>query len=67
MPLSPTENAVLALADQGKSYKEISSQLNISVNTVKFHVKNILAKTIGSACLAQAAYLRGGSRIRAAA
>lgn len=65
MPLSPTERAVLSLADQGKSYKQISSELGISVNTVKAHVKHILGKTLGAACLAQAAYLRAGPRIKA--
>lgn len=63
MPLSPTEQKVLALADQGKSYKEISSELDISVNTVNTYVARILAKTLPARCLAQAAFIRGGRRI----
>ncbi|HZQ45482.1 MAG TPA: helix-turn-helix transcriptional regulator [Verrucomicrobiae bacterium] len=64
MPLSPTEQKVLALYDQGKSYKEISSELDISVHTVKTHAERILAKTLAN-CLRHAAYVRGGSRIKA--
>jgi len=62
MPLSPTEQKVLALYDQGKSYKEISRELDISLDTVKTYAKRILVKTLAS-CLRNAAYLHGGQRI----
>jgi DNA-binding NarL/FixJ family response regulator len=67
MPLSPTEQKVLALADAGKSYKEISSELDISINTVNTYVARILAKTLPARCLAHAAFIRGGPRITSAA
>ena len=57
MPLSPKETQVLALADQGKTYKEISVELDISVNTVKTHAQRIIVKTMAT-CLDNAAYLR---------
>lgn len=57
MPLSPQETQVLALADQGKSYKEISAELNISVHTVKTYAQRIILKTMAT-CLDHAAYLR---------
>jgi len=62
MPLSPTEQRVLALYDQGKSYKEISTELDIGVETVRTHAKHILVKTFAT-CLRNAAYIRGGQRI----
>lgn len=42
--LSKREKEVLELFAQGKSYKEISVQLNISIRTVETHKKNIMAK-----------------------
>lgn len=57
MPLSPTESKVLALYDQGKSYKEISCELRISVETVKTYSKRIILKTMAN-CLRHAAYIR---------
>lgn len=57
MPLSPQETQVLALADQGKSYKEISAELHISVHTVKTYAQRIIVKTMAT-CLDNAAYLR---------
>jgi DNA-binding NarL/FixJ family response regulator len=63
LPLSPTEQKVLALADQGKSYKEIAGELDISINTVNTHVARIMAKTFPARCLAHAAFMRGGPRI----
>jgi len=42
--LTQTEQAVLSLLVCGRTYKEVSRELFISVNTVKFHVKNIYAK-----------------------
>ncbi|MDR2462238.1 MAG: response regulator transcription factor [Verrucomicrobiales bacterium] len=42
--LSPREEEVLGLMATGYRYKEIADQLSISVETVRFHVKNICAK-----------------------
>ena len=35
---------------EGKSYDEISCELNIFVNTVKYHIKNALAMLRKSLC-----------------
>lgn len=40
-PLSAKEAEVLELLAAGKSYKTIALLQNISINTVKFHIKNI--------------------------
>ena len=42
--LSAREEAIFKLIVSGKSNKEVANHLNISVNTVKFHVKNIYEK-----------------------
>src|SRR6266700_7677163 len=42
--LSPREQQVLALLASGFIYKEIGEQLNIGVETVRTHVKNICLK-----------------------
>jgi DNA-binding NarL/FixJ family response regulator len=42
--LSPRELEVLALMARGKRNKEIGAELSIAEDTVKMHVKNILAK-----------------------
>lgn len=42
--LSDREYEVLTLMAQGKSNKAISSELDISENTVKFHVANVMIK-----------------------
>jgi DNA-binding NarL/FixJ family response regulator len=42
--LSDREYEVLTLMASGKSNKMISSELNISENTVKFHVANVMIK-----------------------
>lgn len=44
LKLSHRESEIFDLLVSGKSNKEIASELNISVNTVKFHVKNIYEK-----------------------
>lgn len=43
-PLTPREQDVLALVAQGASDQQIAEQLTISINTVKTHMRNILAK-----------------------
>lgn len=43
--LTEREKEVLILLIKGKSYKEISSNLNISIATVKTHISNIYKKT----------------------
>ena len=43
-PLSPRELQVLSLIAQGKSNKEIASQLYLALNTVKRHAYNIYSK-----------------------
>ena len=43
--LSPKEAAITALLAQGKSVKTIAEIQSISLNTVKFHLKNIFQKT----------------------
>lgn len=42
--LTPREVEVLSLVARGRSNREISSDLNISIKTVKTHVTNILSK-----------------------
>jgi DNA-binding NarL/FixJ family response regulator len=42
--LTPREQEVLSLVAQGKADKEIAVELSISVNTVKSHLRNLLAK-----------------------
>jgi DNA-binding NarL/FixJ family response regulator len=43
-PLTPREEEVLQLLAQGKTNKEIASELVITERTVKFHVSSILRK-----------------------
>lgn len=42
--LSTRENEIFELIVSSKSNQEIASQLNISLNTVKFHIKNMYEK-----------------------
>ena len=42
--LSYREREIFDLIASGKSNKEIANEVNISVNTVKFHLKNIYEK-----------------------
>lgn len=42
--LTEREQAVLALVAEGKSNAQIGAALNLSENTVKFHLKNLFAK-----------------------
>lgn len=43
-PLSKQETKVLMLLAEGKSYKSISGTLEVSLDTIKFHIKNIYIK-----------------------
>jgi LuxR family maltose regulon positive regulatory protein len=43
-PLSPRESSVLSLMSRGQSNKQIASELSLSVNTIRWHVSNILSK-----------------------
>lgn len=42
--LSKRENQIVSLLIEGKTYKMISIELNVSENTIKYHVKNIYSK-----------------------
>ncbi len=42
--LTPKESEVLSFLVRGYSYKMIASQLKISIETIRFHVKNMYAK-----------------------
>ena len=42
--LSPKEREVLELLAQGKLYKEVADEMNISINTMKRHAHNIYQK-----------------------
>jgi DNA-binding CsgD family transcriptional regulator len=55
---------VLALRAHGKTYKEIAPELGITINTVNFHVRNILRKT-GSHSSAEATFKLRESAIAA--
>lgn len=43
-PLTPREEEILALLASGCLYKEISERLDISLNTVRTHLKNVYEK-----------------------
>lgn len=43
-PLSERETEVLKLISAGKSNRDIATDLSISENTIRFHIKNILQK-----------------------
>lgn len=55
--LSTREKEVLALFDQGLSYKEIAARLKISIHTVRTHARMVIVKTMALS-LRHAAYLR---------
>ncbi len=44
LPLSKQEEKVLTVLAGGRMYKEIATELNISINTVKKHLKNVYRK-----------------------
>lgn len=56
--LSPQQARVLDCRKIGMTYKEIASDLAISINTVRYHIRVILAKT-GARSSAEAILLVG--------
>jgi len=42
--ITPNENQILLLLKQGLSNKNISNQVGLSVNTIKYHLKKIYKK-----------------------
>ncbi len=47
--LSPREKEILPLLAEGLRYKEIADELNISIETIRTHVRNIYKKlSVGS-------------------
>ena len=42
--LTDKENQVLGFLSEGKTYASIAEDLKVSVNTIKFHVRNIYEK-----------------------
>lgn len=58
-PLSPREQAVLDCLAQGLAYKQIGDQLDISINTIRTHLRHIYEKLhVQSRTEAVAKYLR---------
>jgi DNA-binding NarL/FixJ family response regulator len=43
-PLTEKENKILQKLIEGKSYKTVAAEINLSIDTVKFHIKNIYIK-----------------------
>lgn len=43
-PLSKQETKILSFLAEGKSYKSIAMSLEVSLDTIKFHIKNIYIK-----------------------
>ncbi|WP_339506771.1 helix-turn-helix domain-containing protein [Pseudomonas sp. EA_15y_Pfl1_P102] len=61
MPFSAKETQILSLLAEGQSNKAIAQGMDISENTVKFHLKHIFAKFgVDSRTAAMAAALRLG-------
>ncbi|RZF58913.1 response regulator [Sphingobacterium corticibacterium] len=42
--LTPREIEIMTMLQQGASYKEVATQLFVSVDTVKYHIRNIYQK-----------------------
>lgn len=43
-PLTETEQEILCLMEDERSNNEIAEFMDVSINTVKFHIKNIYTK-----------------------
>ncbi|WP_394195147.1 LuxR C-terminal-related transcriptional regulator [Microbacterium foliorum] len=56
---SPRERDVLRLVSAGRRNREIAATLNVSENTVKFHVSNLLRKSGAASRAELAAIVRG--------
>jgi DNA-binding NarL/FixJ family response regulator len=54
--MTPREREVIALIAAGKSNKAIASELNVAVDTVKSHVRNVMDKLALHSRLEIAAY-----------
>ena len=66
-PLTAKELEVLGLVRRGLANKEISRELDISLSTTKWHLKNIFAKLqVGNRTSAMAALSRAESGQRLA-
>lgn len=63
MPFTKKEMTILRLICECKSRKEISDQLNISENTVKYHIANMLGKTGLTSTAELAVYVVSGGWI----
>jgi two-component system nitrate/nitrite response regulator NarP len=58
--LTPRERELLAALSGGLTNQQMASQLDISLNTVKFHLKNLYDKlAVGNRAQAVAFYLKG--------
>jgi two-component system nitrate/nitrite response regulator NarP len=58
--LTPRERELLAALASGLTNQQMASQLDISLNTVKFHLKNLYDKlAVGNRAQAVAFYLKG--------
>lgn len=56
--LTAKERGLLALLAQGQTNKQLAAELSISVNTVKFHLRNVFEKlSVSNRAQAVAAYL----------
>ncbi len=60
--ITPRERDVIDTVLQGKTDKEISIALNIAVNTVQAHLKNIYRKTGAAGRFALSALIQGASK-----
>jgi DNA-binding CsgD family transcriptional regulator len=58
--LTPREREVIEVLVQGKTDKEIAGKLNMALNTVQVHLKNIYRKTGATGRFALSALVHGG-------
>ncbi len=42
--LTPQENKIVALIEEGKTNKEIAAEIHVSISTIKTHINNIYKK-----------------------